>query len=154
MTDRFVLDARERCLRFVAERVGDVVGAREWYEGISLERDGETLAAVVYTLMTECDICMHVAARPGRKWLTHDFLRVAFRYPFVQLRLRRVSAFVPSTNRAALKLNLHLGFVREGCLRDASSDGDLIVLGMKRAECRWLGEADGHQKVSQSSRAA
>ena len=144
---------REACLALVRKHVGAIVGAEEWYQGIGVVKRGRLIAAVIYTLMSEHDITMHVAAESGRRWLSHEFLRVAFRYPFVQLGLRRVTAFVPSTNAAALKLNHHLGFVTEGRMRAASSDGDLIVLGMLRAECRWLGESDG-KEVTQSARAA
>lgn len=140
MTDRFVHDERERCLAFVTEHSGLVVANRDWYQALGVERDGELIAAVVYTLMTECDISMHVAAMPGKRWLSRAFLELAFQYPFTQLGLRRVSAFVPSTNAAALNLNKHLGFVEEGRMRDAVTDGDVIVLGMLKKECRWHGQ--------------
>jgi hypothetical protein len=150
---RFVYNDRARCLELVERLVGRIVGAGEEYQAIGVERDGELLAAVLYTLQTERDIVMTVAAKPGRKWLSHAFLRVAFGYPFVQLGLRRVSAFVPSTNRAALLLNRHLGFVAEGIMRGAAEDGDMWVLGMLRHECRWLGE-DGQEAQQQTAVAA
>jgi hypothetical protein len=142
---RFVYDDRAACLALVERLVGRIVGVGEEYQGIGVARDDGLIAAVLYTLQTERDIVMTVAALPGRKWLSHEFLRVAFGYPFVQLGLRRVSAFVPSTNRAALLLNRHLGFVAEGIMRGAAEDGDLWVLGMLRHECRWLGEVRGQE---------
>ena len=82
---------------------------------------------------------MHIAAVPGRRWMTRDFLRVAFRYPFWQLGCRRVTGYVPASNADALRFDLHLGFVQEGRMREALPDGeDVIVLGMLRNECRWL----------------
>jgi L-amino acid N-acyltransferase YncA len=148
-----VFDNREACRDFVTARVGPVIGANDWYQGIGGMRGGELVVAVLYTLMSEVDIVMHVAAERGKLWATRDFLRVAFRYPFVQLGLRRVSAFVPSTNRAALRLNTHLGFMVEGVMRDADPGGHVIVMGMRRSECRFLGEVDG-QKASQRAAAA
>ena len=125
-----------------------MVGLGEWYEGIGLERNGELIVAALYTLMTKRDIVMNVAALPGKAWATTEFLEAAFRYPFVQLGLRRITAFVPASNDKALKLNRHLGFRDEGLLRESAEDGDMIVLGLLREESRY------GQEVTTSTRAA
>ncbi|WP_369674540.1 hypothetical protein, partial [Enterococcus faecium] len=52
--------------------------------------------------------------------------------PFVQWNLRRVTGLVPAKNADALRFDLHLGFEREGYLKHALPDDDLIVLGMTR----------------------
>ena len=62
----------------------------------------------------------------------------AFMHPFVQWKLRRVTGLVPAKNTKALRFDLHLGFVREGYLRNALPDDDIIVLGMLREECIYL----------------
>lgn len=145
-----VLDDKEWCLAFVAEQIGDVIAPDRWYEAIGFERGGELVVAVIFTLMTEVDIVMHVAAKKGSRWCTRDFLGAAFRYPFEQLGLKRVTGFVPADNVDALKLNEHVGFVREGLLRQGAENGhDMIVMGMLRRECRYLG-----QEIKQSARAA
>ncbi len=134
---RYVFTEKERCLKFVSERIGRAVGDGAWYEAIGLERRGELVVAVIYTHMTEHDIVMHVAAKPGARWCSHDFLCVAFRYPFAQLGLRRVTGFVPTDNADAIKLNRHIGFTVEGVLRQGSEHGDMLVMGMLSSECRW-----------------
>ena len=107
---------------------------------MGLERDGELQAVAVYNFYTGTDIAMHIAAVPGRRWMTRESVRVAFRYPFVQLGCRRVTGYIASKNADSLRLAQHLGFVREGLKREAAEDGDdLVVLGMLRKECRWLG---------------
>lgn len=71
--------------------------------------------------------------------MTREFLRVAFRYPFYQLKVRRVTGYVPASNADALRFDLHLGFVQEGLMREAMDTGeDVVVLGMLKRECRWL----------------
>ena len=138
MTWRLVLTEKERCGEFARSRIPHVPSWGEWYEAIGLERDGELVAAVIYNFYSDCDIAMHIAAVPGRRWLNREFLRAAFRYPFVQLEVQRVTGYVPEKNVDALRFDLHLGFVQEGRMREALPGGeDVIVLGMLERECRW-----------------
>ena len=138
MTWRLILDERERCGDWAQARIPHVPSWGEWYEAIGLERDGELVAVVVYNFWSDCDIAMHIAAVPGRRWLTRPFLQAAFRYPFVQLGVQRVTGYVPEKNVDALRFDLHLGFVREGLMRNALPDDNVVVLGMLRNECRFL----------------
>lgn len=139
MTWRIILNERDRLAAWAQSRIPFVDSWGEWCEAIGLEKDGELLAVVVYNLFSGADIAMHIAAVPGRRWMTRDFLRVAFRYPFVQLKCRRVTGYVPASNADALRFDLHLGFVQEGRMREALPNGeDVLVLGMLKRECRWL----------------
>lgn len=139
MTWRLVLDDKARCGAWALERIAHVPSWGEWFEAIGLERDGDLLAVVVYNLWSGADIAMHVAAMPGRRWMTRAFLRAVFRYPFVQLECQRVTGYVPASNADALRFDRHLGFVEEGRMREALPTGeDVLVLGMLRRECRWL----------------
>lgn len=107
--------------------------------GIGLEEDGELIAGVVFNLYTGPSICMHVAAEPGRRWLTRDFLFRCFAYPFLQLQCNRITGLVRVDNLDAQRFDEHLGFKREGLMRKAATDGtDFILYGMLKEECRWL----------------
>lgn len=136
---RIILDQRDRCAEWARARIPHVPSWGEWCEAIGLEDDG-LLAVVVYNLYSGADIAMHIAAVPGRRWMTREFLRVAFRYPFVQLGCRRVSGYVPASNTDAQRFDEHLGFVREGLMRHALPDDDIIVYGMLREEARRFWE--------------
>lgn len=81
---------------------------------------------------------MHVAARPGAKWATREFLFHAFNYPFNEMGCKRVTGLVKEDNTQALKTNYRLGFKKEGVIRKGMDDQDLILLGMLRSECRFL----------------
>jgi len=141
---------RQRCFGFAAEMLGHANWG-EWAQAIGYERNGELLAVVIYNNLADLNISMHVVAKTGRRWCVPEFVSAAFRYPFVQLRLNRVTAYVPSKNEAALKLDKHLGFIEEGRIREALDDGDdLIVLGILKREWETL---HGWQE-SQSSAAA
>jgi RimJ/RimL family protein N-acetyltransferase len=129
-------DARVRS--WVAERV-DEDRFQDTDVAIGIEEDGELIAGVVYNMYTGPSISMHVAAVPGKRWLTREFLFRFFAYPFIQLRCRRVTGLVREDNLAAQQFDEHIGFVREGLLRNACDDGqNMILYGMLREECRWL----------------
>jgi len=125
--------------KWVAVRVGE-----EDFEGgvaIGLEEDGEIIAGVVYTHFTQASITAHIAAAPGKRWMNKEFLRRIFAYPFVQLKCNRITGLVRVDNLDAQRFDEHLGFKREGLLRQACTDGtDMILYGMLRSECRFLGD--------------
>lgn len=107
-------------------------------KAIGQERDGEIVAVVVFDGFSDVDCNMHIASDGSRRWLTRELLAHAFAYPFVQLRLRRVTGLVPAGNDDALRFDEHLGFVREGYHPHAMKDGDLISLGLLRENCRFI----------------
>lgn len=135
---RIVLDERERFAEFAKTRIPHIDSWGEWYQAIGLERDGEPIAAVVYNYYSRCDIAMHVAAVPGRRWMTRAYLQAVFQYPFLQLKVNRVSGYVPAKNWDVQRFDEHLGFIREGVMRKALEDDDVIVYGMLKEECRFL----------------
>lgn len=127
----------ERVVKWVAERIRE--DKFEGAVGIGLEEDGELIAGVVFNLFTGPSICMHVAAVPGKRWMTREYLWRCFAYPFLQLGCNRITGLVRVDNLEAQRFDEHLGFVREGILRRACDDGmDMILYGMLREECRFL----------------
>lgn len=128
----------DRVIKWVGQRVdeNDFGNAT----AIGLEYDGNLIAGVVYNMYTEAGISMHVAAEPGKRWMNRDFLFRAFAYPFLQLRCNRVTGLVRVDNIEARRFDEHLGFVQEGVIRKGAVDGtDMILYGMLKEECRWLG---------------
>jgi len=128
----------ERVLKWVGDRTDeDDFGPGSI--AIGLEEDNELIAGVAFNMYTKASICMHVAAMPGKRWMTRDFLWRSFAYPFIQLGCNRVTGLVREDNFVAQKFDEHLGFKREGLLRRACTDGqNMILYGMLREECRWL----------------
>lgn len=103
---------------------------------------GKLIAGVVYeSYYPGASIAMHVAAEPGKRWATHENLRVWFEYPFKQLQVGKVLAPVRGSNLVAQKFNEHLGFIRETHVCDVCAPGeDLLVYTMTRDQCRFLGD--------------
>ena len=93
---------------------------------------------MLFDLYNGKSACMHVAALPGKRWMTREYLKVCFDYPFRQLKLKKLIGLVDSTNADALRFNAHLGFVTEAVVADAGRHGDLHILTMTPAQCRFL----------------
>lgn len=104
---------------------------------ISSEKDGRLLGGVIFTGYTGVSIGLHCAGFDP-KWVDRDLLWMAFHYPFVQLNCHKITATIPSGNLKALLFDRKLGFSEEARIKDATPDGDLIILSMRRDECRWL----------------
>lgn len=101
-------------------------------------RDGALCAVVVYDCFSECDCNMHVASDGSRTWLTRKVLKYAFGYPFIELKLRRVTSLIPAKKVDAMAFNEGLGFRLEGYCPDAMPDDGIYIRGMTRKECRFI----------------
>lgn len=104
---------------------------------IGQEIDGKIQAVVGYCGFSENHCYMHCASLTPR-WISKDLLWACFDYPFNKLGLRVILATVSSNNEEALKLDRHLGFVDKAYIEDAHKDGDLVILTMRKEECKWL----------------
>lgn len=102
------------------------------------DEEGRLIAGVAFDNYNVAAIQIHVAALPGKNWVTKDLLARVFSYPFEQLGVKKLIGLVGSTNADALRFDLALGFRIEATLKDAYPDGDLVLLTMTREQCRWL----------------
>ena len=153
------MDYRGRFVIVVGQdkRVGDWVckrtGGSGFVEGVAIgyERHGELVAGVIVDHYNKASACLHVAGT-GKYWLTREFLRFVFGYVFEQLRLNVILGFVPSWNTQALRFDQHLGFIEQCRIPAAVPHGDLVILAMRREQCRYLGSfAHGRKILATSS---
>ncbi len=115
------------------------IDAVEGMEALGIERDGELVAGVLYEGFSRYNVWMHVAAIPGSGWLNRTTLKLFFSYPFDQMGVRRVSAYVYASNAVGRRFNEHLGFKPEATLTGAAPDGgDVIFYSMWRKDCRYV----------------
>lgn len=129
--------------QFVADILGD---HNNWgnYNAIADVDDKGMRVGVIYNNFTSKtnglfqSCCMHVAARPGARWATREFLHHAFYYPFVQLGCERVTGLVDRKNKKARKFDEHLGFEYEAMLKRNTEKGDTVVYRMFAEKCRWI----------------
>lgn len=134
---RLLLNSPERLIGWAQE----VIGCTFFPDARAIGwGDDEVIRAVaVYDRWSDTDCCVHLASDQTGRWMTRQFLAAGFHYPFVTAGRNRITGLVPASNEAALRLNCHFGYRREGVLREACPDGsDIIILGMLRRECRFL----------------
>lgn len=108
-------------------------------KGIGLEKDGELIAGALYEGFSGTNVWVHLAGVPGRRWMTREFLRYGFHYPFNEMGVQRLSGYVNASNTDARRLNEHFGYQEEARLKGAALDGgDVILYVMWRKDCRYV----------------
>jgi RimJ/RimL family protein N-acetyltransferase len=100
-------------------------------------KDGNLVAVAGYTnfMPKACEI--HIGS-VGEHWANKDFIWAVFDYPFNKLGLSVILGQICADNTDALKLNRHLGFKVVAEIPDAHMSGDLVIMAMKKEECRFL----------------
>lgn len=141
--------------REIAQWVGDRLGLDLSRDSVALGivRRGKLVAGVVYNNYRAGNIEMTIAS-DSPMWATRQALAVLFRYPFHQLKCRRVTAVTKATNQPVRAFLCRLGFQQEGILRLGFEDDDAAVFGMLRSECKWLAEEIDEQEQPESAASA
>jgi len=122
-----VFDEKERVGDWVANQVGQVSSWGDFY-AMGAELKGELVAGVVFNNFTGSSATAHIAVSKPTKGLM-ELLDHAFVYAFKTCELRRVTGLVEVENEKALILDKHIGFIEEGVMHEAGTDGqDIIVL--------------------------
>jgi hypothetical protein len=105
---------------------------------IGQEVDGNLVAVVGYCSFMPKACQIHVAAAGEVNWSNRDLLWAVFDYPFNKLGVSVILGQICGSNIDALKLNRHLGFKVVAEIPDAHMDGDLVIMAMRREDCRFL----------------
>lgn len=114
------------------------IGKPGTYASLGIVRDGHIVAGIVYHYRPPHDADMTIASI-DKRWCNRLVLKAIFVYPFLQLKCKRVTALVESTNQPIQAFLCRVGFQQEGILRQGyASGGDAVIFGMLRDECRWL----------------
>ena len=122
---------------FVRVRAPHAESGFEKYVGIGVERDGQLIAGVVYDQYRGYSIHASIASTDPR-WASRRILRVLFGYPFVQLKVRRITTYCGATMKDVRRFNERLGFTQEGLMRHGFDNDDCVIFGMLRDECKWI----------------
>ena len=127
-----------------AEVIGPWVCAKAggtWVRGrgtaIGRLRDSELVAGVLYEDFNGANVMCHIRGE-GKNWASRRYLGVIFDYPFNQLKVRRITVPVASTNLESINLVIRMGFTLESTLAQAIPDGDLHLFRMFKDECQYL----------------
>lgn len=125
--------------QWVAEKTGGSYFAGSG-QAIGLLRNDVLVAGVLYDNYNGRCIQMHVASDGSSRWMTREYLRVCFDYPFNQLKVNKIIGLVDSTNVEAIRFDENIGFHLEHVCTGAGKHGDLLIYSMTRSQCRWIKE--------------
>lgn len=119
---------------WVESRIGSQLGRPSVAIGI---KRGILIGGVMYTHYSNGgSISAHIAG--SGRWLTRPFLKAMFRYPFLQLKVRRITCYIAEDNAASIRLCEHLGFIRESTMQRATAMGDVFIYRLFKEDCRYL----------------
>ena len=90
------------------------------------------------------DSCQIHVASTDVYFLNKWYLNCVFDYAFNILKVKVILAPIYKGNVKSLNLCRKLGFVEVADIPYGHPDGDLIVVAMKRNQCRWLQQGDGN----------
>lgn len=111
----------------------------------AMDRYGRTRGMVAYDGWTKSAVQAHMAVDTPIAW--RHLIRPAFAFPFEQHGRSIIYAVIQASNQRSLQLAVHFGFVELHHYRDAWAVGeDIVVLEMRKENCRWLSGQSGEQK--------
>ena len=114
---------------------------------IGQEKDGKLIAVVGYNSFLPNSCQIHVASTDVY-WLNKDLLFAIFDYPFNKLKVKVIIAPISKDNVKSLNLCRKLGFEQVADIPYGHLDGDLIIVTMKRNQCKWLQQGEGNGRYS------
>jgi RimJ/RimL family protein N-acetyltransferase len=123
---------------WVAERLNCHEGLNG-FAGIGLQGpQNRLIAGVVYANYNGVNVECHIASDGSKRWMTKEYLRVIFDYPYNQLKCNRITVCVGQGNKDSQRFVEHLGFTLEARLADAHPTGDILIYSLRKPECKWL----------------
>lgn len=126
-----------RELGWIQDRVGVAFSPKARAIAAVDEKTGRIAGMVAYDQMTPNSAQTHIAL--DNPIALRALMRPAFKYPFEELKLGLLLAFVLSTNLRSLELTEHVGFKPVYRIDDAVAPGvHFVLFEMRRENCRWL----------------
>jgi RimJ/RimL family protein N-acetyltransferase len=106
---------------------------------ISRSENGVLYGGVVYENYTgpKGSCLVHIAGF-NKRWINRDMLYIMFDFPFRQLDCRQAFCQVAGKNTETLAFNKSFGWEEVITLEDVFPDDDMILMRMRRDNCRYL----------------
>ena len=103
----------------------------------SVTQDCQIMGVTAFSRFSEYNCELSVASSTPR-FMTKEYLRAVFHYPFITCGKRRITAIIEDDNQRAQEIDKRLGFVYEATLKNWYGEKDGIVMRMLNDECTWI----------------
>ena len=100
------------------------------------EDEKKILGAVGFDNWTTQSVEIHAAGEGN--WITRELIWKVFAYAFESGGVKVILARVSSTNQKSLNFCKRFGFEEAARIPDAADDGDLVIMQLRKENCRWL----------------
>jgi RimJ/RimL family protein N-acetyltransferase len=100
-------------------------------------KENKLVAVIGYCNFVGKSCAIHIASE-GSHWMSRKLLWASFDYPFNKLEKKVIVTALDANNQKAVRLNRHLGFNIEAVIKDAHENGDLMIMTMRKENCRFL----------------
>ena len=128
---------KEAMFQFLRQKGARLFRSEDFQAIGNLNSSGKLVGVVGFNGFMGKSAQIHVAGEGS--WVTREMIKQVFHYAFVQLKLNYLFGVVNSDNPKAIKFDLHIGFKPWQVIENGADDGvDLVILCMKRDECKWL----------------
>lgn len=131
--------------RWLCERIGYMPTPHIRCVG-NVDKDGKILGVVGFDGWNGASCQMHAAGEGN--WVNKALIRATFDYVFKVAGLNVVLGIVPSGNDRALRFNKHVGFVEVARISGGHPDGELVIMELRRENCRFLRKENGQEIFS------
>jgi hypothetical protein len=144
-----VASPRELLWAWLNERI-DIPWSSD-FRAIGLVKNDCLVAVAGYNCFAGRTCHTHIAILPGAS-VSKEFLKAGFEYPFEQCDLLRLYAWMDEADVQPLNLDLKLGFeIVHRVPNGAVSGADLLLIELKRENCRFLKGQNNEQWQGTSS---
>ena len=113
---------------------------RRYREGsanyLGLEKEGKIIAVAQYEDNNGVSVRADLIIAANH--LSNAFIQYAFYYPFMQMGVSKVIAYLYGDNREVELFMKGLGFLEESRIKNACPKGDICIFTMTVAQCRFL----------------
>lgn len=106
---------------------------------LAFSHRGELVGVALYSRYNSINVEITIATT-SPKWCSKQTLRAMFRYPFVQMKAKRMTAICRAGNARVRDIMARGGFIQEGELRHFYEDGEnACIYGILPHEAeRWI----------------
>jgi hypothetical protein len=130
-----VTEPQEALREWVSRKLNQVFPEDSTF--IGQVKDSKLVAVIGYCNFVGKSCAIHIASE-GSHWMDRNLLWASFDYPFNKLEKKVIVTALDANNEKAVRLNRHLGFHIETVIKDAHENGDLMIMTMRKENCRFL----------------